>query len=178
MSKARFPANVQVGLVLVAMGPTLTECSGSTLTPTTPTVTVPAAAIQANGEGALVLHPSLDTRFAVAMETPIRVRETAGGTATWDFARLSLIRNGLEIERSELGSNVISAAGLARITANGNDLRKLTFRFNSGDFTQANITLGFVDAKDGRVFTVDVPFLFSDVTISFTPLSVPANRVE
>ena len=49
---------------------------------------------------------------------------------------------------------------------------------NSSDFNQATITLGFADSKDGRAFTADVPFLFSDVTISLTPLNVPASRVE
>ena len=54
----------------------------------------------------------------------------------------------------------------------------LFFRFNSSDLDRLMLTLGFSDNKDGRVFTVDVPFLFSGVTISLTPMNVPVNRVE
>jgi hypothetical protein len=57
----------------------LVACSDSPTAPTTPPI--PAASVTAAGEGSLVLHPSVDTRFIAALETPVRIRETAGGSA-------------------------------------------------------------------------------------------------
>ena len=174
MPATRFSTTVLVGVIPVLAAFTLAGCSKSS--PTAPTV--PAAAIQAAGEGALVLHPSVDLRYVVALETPLRIRETGGGTATWNFARMSFKKGGVEIERSEMGASALSASGFARVAANSSELRKLVFRLNSPDFDAVTITLGFGDNKDGRQFSVDVPFVFSDVTISLTPLNVPVNRVE
>jgi hypothetical protein len=40
-------------------------------------------------------------------------------------------------------------------------------------------TPGFNDKKDGRSFSVDVPFgSFSDVQVSPTPLNVASNPIE
>jgi hypothetical protein len=128
--------------------------------------------VAAVGEGNLVVHPSLDTRFGFALETPLRIRETAGGTADWNFARISYFRSGQEIERFEVGSDRIRADGYSRIAASSNQLVRVAFRGNSDDFDRVDILLGFADLKDGRQFTVQVPFdSFEDVTLSFTPLS-------
>ncbi|HET8644574.1 MAG TPA: hypothetical protein VFO85_03740 [Vicinamibacteria bacterium] len=138
----------------------------------------PSAAVTANGAGALVLHPSLDTRFGVAMETPIRVQETAGGSANWSFVRMSLFRRGAEIERAELGANVINAAGFGTINARSNEVYRVLFRFNSDDFDRVDITLGLIDRKDGRAFTAAVPFnTFTDVNVSLTPMSITRSRI-
>jgi hypothetical protein len=159
----------------------IVACGGRTPTSVPPPTTqppVPAATITAVGEGALVIHPSLDTRFTFALETPLRITETAGGTADWNFARISLLRNGAEIERYELGSDAIRAAGFGRITARSNQLIRVAFRQNSDNFDRVDITLGFGDLKDGRQFTVLVPFgSFGDVTISLTPLSLPSGGI-
>jgi hypothetical protein len=161
----------------LALMVTLEACGGGGSTGpsvvATPTP-VPGAALAATGEGALVIHPSLDTRFAFALETPLRITETGGGTADWNFARISFFRNGAEVERFELGADAIRIAGLSRITARSNQLIRVAFRLNSDDFDRVDITLGFGDLKDGRQFTVLVPFgSFSGVNISLTPLSVP-----
>jgi predicted small lipoprotein YifL len=143
--------------------------------PPTPPPT-PTATITATGEGALVLHPSVDSRFAFALETPIRIRETTGGTADWNFARISYFLGGREIERYELGADVIRTAGYSRIAANNNQLYTAVFRSNSNNFDRVDITLGFGDLKDARQFTVAVPFSsFSAVNISLTPLSLPSD---
>lgn len=157
---------------------TLLAAVSACSSPATPTPTVPAAVVQATGEGALVVHPSADGRFQFALEMPLRVRETAGGSASWTFARMSLLRNGVEIERSEVGRDVIVSAGFGSVAANSSSLARVVFRFNSLDFTSITITLGMSDVKDGRAFTADVPSnSFSDVTTSFTPLN-GQNRVE
>jgi hypothetical protein len=155
----------------------LGACGGGSTGPdvvVTPPPPAPAAAMTATGEGDLVLHPSLDTRFAFALETPLRLIETGGGTADWNFARISFFRNGAEIERFELGADTIRSLGFSRITARSNQLIKVAFRLNSNNFDRVDITLGFGDLKDGRQFTAQVPFgSFSDVNLSLTPLSVP-----
>jgi hypothetical protein len=164
-----------VGALLVAA---LFGCGGGS-SPSAPTPTptpVPAATITATGEGALVLHPSSDSRFHFALESPIRITETTGGTASWDFARISYFLSGREIERYEFGATDINAAGYNRITAHHNTLYHVVFRSNSMDFDRVDITLGFTDQKDGRQLTVAVPFnSFSDVNISLTPMFLPGD---
>jgi hypothetical protein len=145
---------------------------GTGSTPTPPPT--PAAAITATGAGALVLHPRLDGRFTFALETPIRITETAGGSADWNFARISIFLSGREIERYELGADVINNAGYKRIAARSEKVYTVVFRQNSDDFDRVDITLGFGDLKDARQFTVAVPFeSLSDVNISLTPMFVP-----
>jgi hypothetical protein len=36
------------------------------------------------------------------METPVRISESAGGSADWGFARMSFVQGGAERERLEL----------------------------------------------------------------------------
>lgn len=159
---------------------TLVGCGGgggSSPTPVaTPTPAPPAAAITATGNGALVLHPSINRTFAIAMETPLRIRETAGGTADWNFARMAFFLNGREIERVEAGADVIRTAGATRITPNANSAYNLVFRFNSDDFDRIDITLGFTDVNTGRQFTAAVDgSTFTDVNLSLTPLFRKTN---
>jgi predicted small lipoprotein YifL len=133
-----------------------------------------AAAITAVGSGALVIHPSADSRFSFALEAPIRITETGGGSAVWEFARMSIFRKGAEIERYELGSDVIANAGYSQIAAKSDKVYTAVFRVNSEDFDRVDITLGFGDLKDSRQFTAVVPSnSFPDVTVSLTALAVP-----
>jgi len=168
---------IRVGTLLALVG--LSACGGGTTTsgPTpTPTPVTPSATITAVGAGALTVHPSADNRYAIAIETPIRLSETAGGTADWNFARISTFLAGREIERFELGSDVIRNAGYGLVAARSNNVVTVYFRQNSDDFDRLDITLGFSDLKDARQFTVAVPFgTFSDVNLSFTPASVPPS---
>jgi hypothetical protein len=131
-----------------------------------------SANITATGGGVLVVHPSANTVYLVALSTPIRITETAGGSADWNFARLSLYLRGVEIERSEMGANELQAAGFGRIPGNSNQVYRTIFRFNADDFDRIDVTLGFTDLKDGRQFTAIVPSnSFPGVDLSFTPLS-------
>lgn len=162
---------IAAAVVLVLGG-----CGGSNkmvTAPPPPPPPVPAAVITATGGGALVLHPSANRTYAIAMETPIRITETAGGSADWGFARMSIFLRGVELERTELTANDIRAAGFGRIGANSNSVYKVIYRFNSDNFDRVDISLGFSDVKDGRQFTVQVPFnSFTDVNINLNPLSL------
>jgi hypothetical protein len=157
----------------------LAACGGGDVGPPPPPTPppAPAAAITGTGAGSLILHPSIDRRFAIALETPIRLTETAGGAADWGFARMQIFNRGVEVERTELTATDIRAAGYSRISASSNQVYNVVLRFNSSDFDRIDITLGFSDVKDARQFTVAVPFgSFADVGLSFTPLSLERSR--
>jgi hypothetical protein len=160
-----------VGLVAV-----LGACGGDDDGPPPPTVSTKDAAITANGSGALVLHPSINPTYFFALETPIRIQETGGGTADWNFARFSILRAGREVERGEIGSDVIRNNGWGRIGANSNAVYNVIFRFNSNDFDTISVTLGFADVATGRQFQAVIPeSSFSGATISLTPLKRPID---
>jgi hypothetical protein len=160
-------------MLMLALGACGGGGGGTTPTAVTQPPT-PSAAITAVGAGNLVIHPSVDTRFCCAMEAPIRISETGGGTADWNFVRMQIIKGGREIERFELGATSISAAGYSRVTANSSNVRTPILRLNSTDFDRIDLTLGLSDLKDARQFTVAVPFdSFTDVALSLTPLSLP-----
>ena len=156
--------------VLVALAGCGTEPS-PVPSPTPPAV--PAASISATGGGALVIHPSANRTFVAAMETPIRITETGGGSADWGFARMSLSLAGREVERAEMTANDLRAAGFGRIGANSNAVNRVIFRFNADDFDTVDMTLGFTDVKDGRQFNVVLPAnAFTDVLVDFRPLKL------
>jgi hypothetical protein len=159
----------------------LVGCGGDGSTPpsTLPTPPpTPAVTITGAGESDLVIHPSADSRFAFALETPVRLTETTGGTADWNFARLSVLRGTTQLERYELTAVDIEKAGFKRIAARSNNLVRIVFRINHDDFDRLEMLLGFGDLKDGRQFTVPVTPAWAQVTISLTPLSVPTHRID
>ena len=166
---------IRAGTLLALVG--LSACGGNGPTdppPPPPPPATPAATIAATGGGPIVVHPSLDARFGAALETPIRLVESTGGTADWNFARFQIFLNGREIERNEIGSDAIRTSGFGRVAANSNRVVTALFRINSDDFDRIDITLGFGDLKDARQFTVAVPFnTFPDITLSFTPMIAP-----
>ena len=168
----RTGAALTLAVALVGLG----ACGGSPTAPPPPPPPppTPAATITAAGSGALVIHPSLDSRFEFALETPIRLTETAGGSADWNFARFQTFLAGREVERNEVGSDVIFNAGFGRVAANSNQVVRVYFRLNSDDFDRIDITLGFGDLKDARQFTVPVPgTTFSGVNLSLVPAFAP-----
>ena len=167
-------------LTLLALAVALPACGGGggngpvTPTPAPTPPPAPNANVTATGGGALVLHPSASPSFSIAMEAPIRIQESAGGSADWNFARMSIFRRGAEIERLELTSVDIRAAGFGRIAANTNQVYTVLFRFNSDDFDDLVITLGFSDLRDGRQFTLTLDLeTFTDVLISPIPRAAP-----
>ena len=162
----------------IAMG--LAGCGGDKVGPPPPPTPppVPAAVVTGTGAGSLVLHPSRDARFTFAMATPIRIAETAGGSADWGFARIQFFNRGVETERTELTATDIRAAGYGRIPASSSQIYNVVFRFNSQEFDRIDITLGFSDVKDARQFTVSVPgSSFPSVDINLAPLSLEHSRI-
>ena len=156
----------------------LAACGGGGSSLSTPTVVptpVPSAAVTAVGAGYVVIHPSRFSTWAYALATPIRIRETGGGRAKWNYARVSIVRGGREIERAEIGSDILaSPPDWTNIAPSSDGSFSLVFRLNSSNFERVDITLGFTDVNSGRQFVVDVPFgSFSGVDVSFVALNVP-----
>lgn len=175
----RFVALCAAGVVgLLA----LVSCGGggsSQPTPTPTTTQPPArAAMSARGNGPIVIHPSADPAFVFAFALPLLIEETGGGVADWNFVRMSLFLNGVEIERSEIGADIIANAGLGRWNAGSSEDVTVILRFNNSDFDGITLTLGFSDVNHGGQFTAAVPFnTFTDVQVSQTPALLPAPGV-
>ncbi len=161
--KSRLLAPVAAVVLLTALAACGSGGGSPVAPPPPPPPPIPAVAISAFGEGTLVLHPSLDRRYAVAMETPVRVQETAGGSANWAYARLTFFLRGRSIETAQV-------AGISPVTARSNRTHTLVFRFNSSDFDGLRFELGMQDHKDGRLFTVFPVIDYSDVAVSPFPL--------
>lgn len=156
----------------------LAACGGGGSSPSTATVVPtppPSAAVTAVGAGYVVVHPSRFSTWSYALATPIRIRETGGGRAKWNYARVSMVRGGREIERAEIGADILaSPPDWTSIAPSSDGTFSLVFRLNSSTFDRIDITLGFTDVNSGRQFVVEVPFSsFSGVDVSFVALSVP-----
>jgi hypothetical protein len=159
----------------------LVACGGGSGSPAAstpvPTPAPSAAAVTAGGAGYVVIHPSRYSTWSYALATPIRIRETGGGSAKWNYARISVVRGGREIERWEIGSDVLaSPPDWTSIAPRSEGTFNLVFRLNSNNFDRLDITLGFTDVNTSRSFVVDVPFgSFSGVDVSFVALSLPTE---
>lgn len=155
----------------------LSACGGSSSTPSsppTPAPVTPSATIESSGSGNLEVHPSALSGFGAALVMPIRIRETAGGTADWTFARYAATLQGVELERKEFTSTSLINAGVSKIAANQDVVYDLTFHVNSTDFDDIIVTLGFADLKDARQFETRVSLgSFSGVVASPTPAFRP-----
>ena len=77
----------------------------------------PSAVVEFTGSGTVTLHPSINRTFRFAVKYPIRIRETGGGTATWNFFRVTYFKNSRQVERYELTASDIRSAGYSDIAA-------------------------------------------------------------
>ena len=137
---------------------------------------IPSAVVQATGSGTITIHPSIDRRFFFAFKYPIRVRETGGGTATWNFFRVSFFNNAREVERYELTANDIRSAGYSDIAARSDQTIEITARSNvrAGGFDDIQLLTEFADKKDGTVQQSNISLgSFDGVRVSLTPALLP-----
>ena len=138
---------------------------------------IPSAAIRVTASGTITIHPSRDGRFCCAIKFPIRIRETGGGSATWNFFRVAYFQRGRQIERYELGSEDLLQSGVRDITANSDDRISVTTRTNSTSFDALQILLGFSDKKDGRKIEAMLGLAgFDGVRIDRTPAVLPYGK--
>ena len=144
---------------------------------TPPPPPIPSAVIQATGIGTITVHPSRDRRFCCATKFPIRIRETGGGTATWNYFRVAYFQRGRELERYEVVSDDLLQSGVRDIAANSDDRISVTTRSNSTSFDAIQILLGFSDKKDGRELEVMLNLGgFDGVRVDLTPAVLPDGK--
>lgn len=139
----------------------------------------PEAAVTSTGDGLLVVHPSADPAWGWAVAAPVRIAEHNGGSASWNWARISLYRDGAEVERAEIGADELGDAGFSNIGANSAQTVTLVFRLNNNTFDYFILGLRFTDLRDGSPIPSGVPFeTFEGVGVSLEPLSQPPDEVE
>ncbi len=161
----------------------LVACGGGSSSPTTPATPAPTptpnAAVTVTGSGMLVIHPSQYSTWLYAFELPVRIRETGGGKAKWNYARLQLLWRGSQVERAEIGADVLGAPpDVSNILPSSDMNIKLYFRLNNTQFDDIRLTLNFTDVNTLRDLTVEVPLSsFSGVDVSPVAESRPAPAV-
>jgi len=153
----------------------LVACGGGSSSPTSPATPAPtptpSAAVTVSGSGYLVIHPSQYSTWSYALEVPVRIRETGGGKAKWNYARLSLLKRGAEIERAEIGADILAAPpDVSNILPSSDTNVKLYFHLNSIDFDSVGLTLGFTDVNSLRDVIVEVPFS-SFTGVDYSPVA-------
>jgi hypothetical protein len=183
---ARDTSGTQGGLVMrlsslvvaTALCFTLVGCGGGGgSSPATPSTPAPPSAAQftvtQTGRGLIGLSPASCCSFRI--KVPLTVTESAGLGANANYARLSFIRSGVEIERQEIGSTAIIAqlgtnhfAGRSTLSVN------LLFDFNSPfNFDTLSLTINFTDDR-GNVQTFESNlspsnFDFTTNIVSYSP---------
>ena len=159
----------------------LASCGSDKSSPSTPTPTRPAAAINVTANGTITLHPSSNRRFKYAFKFPIQIRETAGGTAIWNAFTVTYIGNsGVALERFSIGADGIRQNGNRDIAARSTTRVAVTARFNRTDFglvSEIRVVLQFIDNKDGRLFDVRLDTsAFDGIEPSRTPALLPEGK--
>jgi len=143
--------SVMTPTVLLAAS-VLSSCGDSGSSSPTQPAGPTAAGILVTANGTIVVHPSAEPGFGVALEIPIQIRETLGGSATWNFFAISWFFNGRQVERNQVGPNDIRATGFADIGPNSTASPVVLVRTNVDDFDDLDILLGFTDTNTGASF--------------------------
>jgi hypothetical protein len=135
-------------------------CGGGGGGPTTPPVTNPpgptAASITVNqsSQGQLCFSPAAG--FSYRLRLPLTIRESAGLGANINFARLTLFRLGVEVERREIGSAaIIAGVGTNRLNPSQTQNVIIGFDFNNDTFDSSRLELNFTDDR-GNVHNLSV----------------------
>ncbi len=164
-------------LISIAVAAVLAGCDTTTNPPPPPPPPpppVPAAAIQVSGNGNIEVHPSAVAGYGAAIVFPVQIQETAGGTAIWNYLRVSYYRSGAEIERYEQGADPIQTAGYRDIGARATVTADVITRVNATDWDDIQIRLGFIDNRDARAFEQTLTLdSFEGVVLDLTPVLLP-----
>ena len=138
----------------------LAGCGSDSPTPPTPPTTQPgptAASITVTqtSQGQLCFSPAAG--FSYRLRLPMTIRESAGLGANINFARLTLFRAGIEVERREIGSAaIIAGVGTNRLNPNQTQNVIITFDFNNDTFDSSRLEMNFSDDR-GNVHNITVP---------------------
>ena len=138
----------------------LAGCGSDSPTPPTPPTTQPgpsAASITVTqtSQGQLCFSPAAG--FSYRLRLPMTIRESAGLGANINFARLTLFRAGIEVERREIGSAaIIAGVGTNRLNPSQTQNVIITFDFNNDTFDSSRLEMNFSDDR-GNVHNITVP---------------------
>ena len=136
----------------------------------------PSAVVAVTGSGTITIHPSRNRTFLFAWKFPIRIRETAGGTATWAFFRYSFFRGDREVERYEWTASDISSAGYSDVAARSDQRFTVTMRSNAkaAEWDGLQLIAGFADKKTGALQEREISLgSFDGVEVDLTPALLP-----
>lgn len=153
MTTARLVGSTLVLMSLVACGGG-GGTSGPTSATTGPSQATITVAQAATGQVCISPLPNVIYRLRV----PVRITESAGLGASVNFARLRLIRGGVEIERREITANdIIASQGTNRLAPNGTLTPTLSIDFNSDPFSldPSPLSFGFTDDR-GNNLTAEI----------------------
>lgn len=153
-----------VAVAVLASGPS--GCGGgsssSTSSPTSPIARAILLVTQTS-VGLVGLSPS--PGYTLRLSLPVEIRVTNNTACNLNYARLRLLRSGVEIERAEVGaSDIIALAGTNRVTNDRGLPLTIRFDFNSTDFDSATILLGATDDAGNSIESV-----LGNLRIEFDP---------
>lgn len=132
--------------------------SDSPSTPPPPTLppgpTAASITVTQSSQGQLCFSPVAG--FSYRLRLPLTIRESAGLGANINFARLTLFRAGVEVERREIGSAaIIAGVGTNRLNPSQTQNVIVTFDFNNDTFDSSRLEINFSDDR-GNVHNLTV----------------------
>jgi hypothetical protein len=137
-------------IVLVLLVGMLPSCGKSTTGPTTTSTTVPAGpgrvAVSQPSTAQLCFSPR--SAFFFRLRLPVRFVESGGAGVNVNFVRFSLLRGATEVERNEVTSADLTAAGAQRVGANATVNATLSFDFNADPDTWDDVRFEFSFTDD------------------------------
>jgi hypothetical protein len=123
---------------------------GTTTGPSQPTGPSRANITVTCGSYSLSLSPLAGFNYRISF--PCTITEAAGLGANLNFVRASFTLGGVEIERQEIGSNVIIAVnGSNRLPASGRLQGNFIFDFNAGNATGGRLEFNFTDDRGNNL---------------------------
>jgi len=139
---------------------------GSSTAPTAPTGPSQASiVVTQTGQAQVCVSPLASYNLRLAI--PIRVTESAGMGASFNFIRLQLMRGGVEVEREEVGAtSIIAGLGSNRLAASGTIQAPLRIDFNSSNFDNFNLLFNFTDER-GNVLQANLNNITNVTALAF-----------
>jgi hypothetical protein len=143
-------------LALAALASGSTGCGGgSSPSSSTPTSPIARAILLVTQTSVGLVGLSTSATHALRLSLPVEIRVTNNTACNLNYARLRLLRGGVEIERAEVtATDIVALAGTNRVTNERGLVLTIRFDFNSTDFDSAAILLGATDDAGNSIESV------------------------